>query len=56
MDKAAHECAKKRDKNELACAVISTELPLRIGQIYEQRGDLSEAMAEYEKRSAPDAA
>ncbi len=48
MDKAARECAKKR-KSELACALISTELPLRIGQIYEGRGDFSEAMAEYEK-------
>jgi HEAT repeat protein len=48
MDKAARECAKGR-KSELACAALSTELPLRIGQIYEQRGDLGEAMAEYEK-------
>ena len=48
MDKAARDCAKKR-KYDLLCAAILTELPLRIGQIYEQRGDVSEAMAEYEK-------
>jgi tetratricopeptide (TPR) repeat protein len=49
MDRAARECAKKKNKSEAACDLISAELPLRIGQIYEQRGDFSEAMAEYEK-------
>jgi serine/threonine protein kinase/HEAT repeat protein len=48
MDKAARDCEKKR-KYDLACAAISTELPLHIGQIYEQRGDAAEAMSEYEK-------